>query len=108
MPLGLVYLILLFGGVACFLLHYLALGQLAKRLRERHPDSWKIIAQDDRGLAVSRPMRWIRLQNALRSPVLPALQDPVLNRWRTAWRVFPLLAWLFLIAALVLRWNTLH
>lgn len=108
MPLGLIYLILLFGGVVCFVLHYLALGRLAKRLRDRHPDQWKIIAQDDRGLAVSRPARWIRMQNALRSPVLPALQDPVLNRWRTAWRVFPLLAWLFLIAALVLRWKTLH
>lgn len=103
MPLGLLYLGLLFAGVACFLLHYIALAQLARRLRQQHPDQWKIIAQDDRGIAVGTAMRWMRLQNALRSPVLPALEDSVLNRWRTLWRIFPLLAWVFLIAAFVLR-----
>ena len=60
--------------------------------------------QDERGLAVSTPLRWIRLQNALRSPVLPALEDAVLNRWRRLWRIFPLLAWACLIAAFALRW----
>jgi hypothetical protein len=105
MPLGLLYLGLLFVGVLCFLLHYFALAQLARRLRQQHPDQWKIIAQDERGIAVSTVMRWMRLQNALRSPVLPALEDPVLNRWRTLWRIFPLLAWAALIIAFVLRWS---
>ena len=103
MPLGVIYLGLLLAGVACFLLHYVALSQVARRLREAHPDQWKIIAQDDRGIAVGTAMRWMRLQNALRSPVLPALEDSVLNRWRMLWRIFPLLAWVFLIAAFVLR-----
>ncbi|WP_017462780.1 hypothetical protein [Dyella ginsengisoli] len=106
MPLGLLYLGLLLAGVASFLLHYVALGRLASRLRQQHPDKWKIIAQDERGLAVSPPMRWMRLQNALRSPVMPALEDPVLNRWRRLWRILPLLAWAFLIAAFALRWIT--
>ena len=106
MPLGLLYLGLLLAGVASFLLHYVALGRLAGRLQRQHPDKWKIIAQDERGLAVSAPMRWMRLQNALRSPVIPALEDPVLNRWRLLWRIFPLLAWTFLIAAFALRWIT--
>ncbi|MGN6741038.1 hypothetical protein [Dyella sp.] len=104
MPLGMLYLGLLLAGVACFLLHYVALSQVARRLREAHPDQWKIIAQDERGLTVSTPLRWIRLQNALRSPVLPALEDAVLNRWRRLWRIFPLLAWACLIAAFALRW----
>ncbi len=104
MQLGLLYLGLLLAGVACFVLHYAALARLAKRLRQTHPDKWKIIAQDERGLAVSAPMRWIRLQNALRSPVIPALEDPVLNRWRRLWRMFPWLAWGCLIAAFALRW----
>lgn len=103
MTAGLLYLGLLLAGVAAFLLHYVALGRLASRLRRQHPDKWKIIAQDERGIAVSTPMRWMRLQNALRSPVIPALEDPVLNRWRRAWRIFPLLAWTFLIAAFALR-----
>lgn len=106
MPLGAIYLALLGAGVVCFVLHYLALGQVARRLRQHHAAQWKIIAQDERGLAVNAALRWMRLQNALRSPVLPALQDSVLTRWRTAWRVLPLLAWAFLIAALVLRWRS--
>lgn len=105
MPLGLLYLGLLFAGVVCFLLHYVALAKLAGRLRRQHPDQWKIIAQDERGIAFGAAMRWMRLQNALRSPAIPALEDPVLNRWRTLWRIFPLLAWVFLIAAFVLRWS---
>ena len=43
MPLGVIYLGLLLAGVACFLLHYVALLQVARRLREAHPDQWKII-----------------------------------------------------------------
>ena len=105
MPLGLLYLGLLFAGVVCFLLHYVALAQLARRLRTQHPEPWKIIAQDERGVAVGGARRWMRLQNALRSPAIPALEDPVLNRWRMLWRLFPLLAWAFLIAAFVLRWS---
>ncbi|HEX5305670.1 MAG TPA: hypothetical protein VFW82_06260 [Dyella sp.] len=105
MPLGMLYLGLLLAGVACFALHYLALWQVTRRLRTQHPDQWKIIAQDERGLAVRAPLRWIRLQNALRSPVLPALEDAVLNRWRMLWRIFPLLAWACLIAAFALRWG---
>lgn len=105
MLLGLAYLLLLLGGVLFFVLHYIALARLSRRLRDTHPDQWKIIAQDERGIAVSTFARWMRLQNALRSPVLPALEDAVLNRWRTLWRVFPMLAWVCLIAAFLLRWS---
>lgn len=105
MLIGLTYLLLLLGGVLFFLLHYIALGRLARRLREKHPDKWKIIAQDERGLAVGTFARWMRLQNALRSPVLPALEDPVLNRWRRLWRLFPMLAWACLLIAFALRWS---
>lgn len=104
MATGAIYLALLLCGVLFFALHYLALSKLARRLRNQHPDQWKIIAQDERGIAVSTAARWMRLQNALRSPVLPALEDPTLNRWRTLWRLFPMLAWLCLIAAFALRW----
>jgi hypothetical protein len=106
MPTGLIYLVLLLGGVLFFALHYFALSRLSRRLREQHPNQWKIIAQDERGLAVSSMARWMRLQNALRSPVLPALEDAVLNRWRTLWRLFPLLAWACLLAAFALRWSS--
>lgn len=105
MPMAMLYLSLLLGGVLFFAMHYLTLFRLARRLRDHHPEQWKIIAQDERGLAVGRLARWVRMQNALRSPVLPALEDTTLNRWRTAWRAFPLLAWLCLLAAFAIRWT---
>jgi hypothetical protein len=104
MPGVLAYLVLLFAGVAFFLLHYFALLLLSQRMRSRHPTQWRIIAQDEQGLPVGALRRWVRLQNALRSPVIPALDDGALTRWRNIWRTCPWLAWLCLLAALAMRW----
>ena len=104
MALAAIYLVLLACVVIFFLLHYLALAWLARRLRQAHPKQWQIIARDEAGQPVGVTRRWLRLQNALRSPVLPALGDASLTRVRTLWRVCPWLAWTCLAAAFALRW----
>lgn len=103
MALGLAYLLLLLAGIAFFLLHYVSAWWLSRRLRSVHPRQWRIIAMSETGEPVGAVRRWLRLQNALRSPVLPALEDSALARGRQLWRIFPWLAWACLIAAFVLR-----
>lgn len=105
MAVGVAYLFLLLLGVLFFALHYLALGRLARRLRTSHRPQWRIIAEDENGRPVGGVRRWMRLQNAARSPALPALGDAVVTRWRQIWRTAPALAWLCLLAAFALRWT---
>lgn len=101
------YLLLLAGGIACFVLYYLAQLRIARLLRERHPRQWKIIAEPEHG----RPgavRTWMRMQHVLRSsqPRLPELlQDAAITRWFRLWRAAPWLAWTCWLAAMLLQWK---
>ncbi|WP_158885653.1 hypothetical protein [Rhodanobacter sp. L36] len=96
------YIALLAGGVVFFVLSYIALFMLARRMRTRYPQQWKIIAEPEQGR--SNALRtWVRLQHAVRSPALPALEDKKLNGWRTVWRCSPPLGWLCFLGALAMR-----
>ncbi len=97
-----IYLALLFGGVGLLVLSYVAQFRLASLLRRRYPQQWKIVAEPEQGKP--SPWRtWVRLQHVLRSPALPALDDPTINRWQRIWRVSPWLGWLCWLAALAMR-----
>ena len=97
------YLSLLLAGVVFFLLHFLAQARIASLLRDRHPGQWRIIAETEQGKP--GPLRvWMRLQLALRSPILPALEDTAITRWRRVWRYCPWGAWLCWFAALGMQW----
>ena len=96
------YLSLLLAGVVFFLLHFFAQARIAKRLRDRHPAQWKIIAETETGRSGLFGI-WIRLQLALRSPILPALEDATITRWRRVWRYSQWGAWLCWLAALGLQ-----
>lgn len=97
------YLSLLLAGVVFFLLHFLAQARIASLLRARHPGQWQIIAEPEQGKA--GPVRvWMRLQLALRSPILPALEDAAITHWRRVWRYCPWGAWLCWFAALGMQW----
>ncbi|WP_243041563.1 hypothetical protein [Dyella sedimenti] len=98
------YLTLLLAGVACFLLHFASQYRVAALLRRRHPHEWQIIAESD-GRPTNLLRTWMRLQLALRSPVLPALEDGAITRWRQAWRYSLWTAWLCWFAALGLQFN---
>jgi hypothetical protein len=98
------YLSLLLAGVACFLLHFGAQFCIASLLRRRHPNEWKIIAEAD-GQPVNAVRTWMRLQLALRSPVLPALEDNGITRWRLAWRYSLWAAWLCWFGALAVQYT---
>ncbi|HEY9134082.1 MAG TPA: hypothetical protein VIM98_20210 [Dyella sp.] len=98
------YLGLLLAGVICFLLHFLAQARIASLLRERHRHEWEIIALPD-GQRIGALRVWMRLQLALRSPVLPALEDRAITHWRRVWRYAPWLAWLCWFGALALQWS---
>lgn len=100
----LLYLSLLLAGVACFLLHFGSQYCVASRLRRHHPNEWKIIAESD-GRPTNGFRTWLRLQLALRSPVLPILDDRVLTRWRLAWRYSLWAAWLCWFAALAVQYH---
>lgn len=106
------YLGLLLAGLVCFALYYLAQLQIARQLREHHPQQWKIIAEPDTaGPNRGRPgflRSWLRLQQVLRAsrPRLPELLgDAAITRWFRVWRATPWLAWLCWFAALALQWN---
>ena len=100
----LLYLSLLLAGVACFLLHFGAQYRIASLLRSRHPREWQIIAESD-GQPTNAVRTWMRLQLALRSPVLPALEDASLTRWRSVWRYSLWAAWLCWFAALAVQYT---
>lgn len=96
------YLALLTTGIGLFVLSYAAQFRLAALLRQRYPQQWKIIAEPEYGNA-SGVRTWIRMQHALRSPALPALNDASINRWQQVWRYSPWLGWLCWLAALAMR-----
>jgi hypothetical protein len=96
------YLVLLVVGVGLFLLSFAAQFRLAALLRKRYPQHWQVIADADRDKP-SRWRRWVRMQHVLRSPALPALGDPAINRWRTLWRYGPWVGWLCWLGALAMR-----
>jgi len=98
------YLSLLLAGVACFLLHFGAQYVIASLLRRRHPNEWKIIAEAD-GKPTNALRTYMRLQLALRSPVLPALEDTTLTRWRLVWRYSLWAAWLCWFGALAVQYT---
>lgn len=96
------YLALLLAGIILFVMSYAAQFRLAGLLRRRYPQQWQIIAEPENG----RPSgfrTWIRLQHALRSPAMPALEDHAINRWLRVWRYSPWLGWLCWLAALAMR-----
>lgn len=102
------YLLLLAGGVTCFLLYYLAQFRIARLLREQHPQQWKIIAEPEQGRP-SGARTWMRMQHVLRSsrPRLPELlQDAAITRWFRVWQLAPWLAWTCWFAAVFLQWKT--
>ena len=98
------YLSLLIAGVACFVLHFTSQYRIAALLQRHHPREWQIIAEVD-GRPTNLLRTWVRLQLALRSPVLPALEDNAITRWRQAWRYSLWLAWLCWFAALGIQFN---
>lgn len=98
----LLYLGLLAAGVSLFVLSYVAPFPIAARMRQRYPQQWKIITEPKHGKP-SAFRTWLRLQQVLRSPALPALDDPRINRWQRVWRYSPWLGWLCWLAALAMR-----
>lgn len=96
------YLGLLLAGVGLFALSFIAQWRVAQRLRSAHPRQWQIIATPEHGRATAFQV-WIRLQRALHSPVLPALEDASITRWRRVWRFGPGLGWICWAAAVGMR-----
>lgn len=96
------YFCLLLAGVCFFLLHFYAQFSIANLMRTRHPNQWKIITEPD-GVRLSGMRVWMNLQVALRSPILPALDDASITRWRQVWRYCPWFAWLCWFGALGLQ-----
>lgn len=96
------YLGLLLAGVVLFASSFVAQWLVARRLQDAYPRQWQIIAATEDGKA-TRLQTWTRLQRALRSPVLPALNDPRITAWRRVWRFGPWLGWLCWIAATSMR-----
>ncbi|WP_199100261.1 hypothetical protein [Dyella sp. ASV21] len=98
------YLSFLLAGVICFVLHFAAQYRVASLLRRNHPNEWRIIT-DAEGRPANLVRTWIRLQLALRSPVLPALEDGAITRWRRVWRFSLWAAWLCWFAALGIQFS---
>ena len=97
------YIGLLLIGIVCFVLHYVALFRITRRLRAQHPNQWQIIAAADGGKPLGPLRVWMRMQHVLRSPALPAMQDAVIDGWRRIWRFSPWLAWVCWFGALALQ-----
>lgn len=98
------YLSFLLAGVVCFVLHFFAQYRVAAVLRKQHPREWQIIT-DTEGHPTNPVRTWMRLQLALRSPVLPALEDRAITNWRRVWRFSLWLAWLCWFAALGVQFS---
>ena len=96
------YLGLLICGVILFALFFVAQWCVAQRMRKQHPRQWQIITVPEQG-TITRFQVWIRLQRALQSPVLPALNDAHITNWRRVWQFAPALAWLCWAVAVGLR-----
>lgn len=96
------YLGALVLGVVLFCLSFVAQWKVAQRMRSAHPRQWAIIATPEHGQA-SPIQTWLRLQRALHSPVLPALEDAAITRWRRVWRYAPAVGWLCFTFAVGIR-----
>lgn len=96
------YLGLLVAGLILFAASFIAQWCIAQRMRKAHPRQWEIIATPDEGPATGFKT-WIRLQRALQSPVLPALEDARITNWRRVWRFAPGVGWLCWLAAVGMR-----
>ncbi len=96
------YLALLASGVGLFVLSYVAPFRVAALLRRRYPEHWQIIAPPEHG-GLSGFRIWARMQQVLRSPALPALDDAAIDRWRGVWRYSQWLGWLCWLGALAMR-----
>lgn len=102
-----IYLLLLAGGIAWFVVYYLAQFRIASLLRSHHPQQWRIIAEPEQGRP-STVRTWMRMQRVLRltRPRLPELlQDAAITRWFRLWRLAPWLAWACWFAAVFLQWK---
>lgn len=98
----LLYLALLLGGVTAFVLSYAAQFRLASLMRQRYPQHWKIIAEPESGKP-SGFRTWARMQHAMRSPAMAALEDADINLWLRVWRFSPWFGWVCWLAALAMR-----
>lgn len=96
------YLLFLTAGISFFVLSYVALFRLATLLRQRYPQHWQVIVEADQG-KTSAWRTWVRMQQVVRSPALPALGDVNVNRWTSIWRYSPWLGWLCWLGALSMR-----
>jgi len=97
------YLLLLLGAVAFFLLHFVAQWRFTVLLRKRYPDQWKTIVEADTG----RPngmANWLRVRRVLRSDAPALFDDDDLNRWQRVWRLAPWLAWPCWFGAMAIQW----
>jgi hypothetical protein len=100
------YVGLLLFGLACFVAHWLAPFRIARRLRQDHPQHWKVIDQTRSGQTIRGPQLWLRMQHVLRSPALAVIGDARISRWWRVWRYSQWLAWACWIAALALQWHS--
>jgi len=103
----LLYLLLLLGAIAFFVLHIVAQWRFTVLLRKRHPDRWKTIVEADTG----RPnglANWLRVRRVLRSDAPALLDDDGLTRWQGWWRRAPWLAWPCWFIAMAIQWWTLR
>jgi hypothetical protein len=96
------YLALLASGVGLFVLSYVAPFRVAALLRGRYPQHWQVIAAATQG-RLSGFRIWASMQQVLRSPALPALDDAAIDRWRLVWRYSQWLGWLCWLAALAMQ-----
>lgn len=97
-----VYLGLLALGVILFVLSGIAPFRVAALLRQRYPQHWQTIVDAAQG-KLGGVRTWANMQYVLRSPALPALGDPALNRWRIVWRYGQWIGWLCWAGALAMR-----
>jgi hypothetical protein len=96
------YLALLVAGGSLFVLSYVAQFRIARLMRRRYPQHWKVVAEPEHGKA-SAFRTWVRMQHVLRSPALPALEDATIDGWQRVWRFSPWLGWACWLAALAMR-----
>lgn len=96
------YLALLASGVGLFVLSYVAPFRVAARLRDHYPQHWQVIVDAAPG-RLSAFRTWVSMQQVLRSPALPALDDTIIRRWRIVWRYSQWVGWLCWLSALAMR-----
>lgn len=101
-----VYIGLLVIGLICFVAHALLPLRIARHLRENYPQHWKVIVDTGGAQLAHGPRLWLRMQNVLRSPAIPAINDAAITRLWRAWRYSQWLAWACWVAALAMQWHS--